>query len=165
MARHNVGLKHRNLPLLLLQGRERVMGRFRPLLNEHGVTEQQWRVVRVLLDTSPLEPRQIGELCGISSPSLAGILERMEPLGLIERKRVVHDQRRVHVSLTSRSRRLAESMAPAINEIYERIKDQMGPGLWNSLQKALDDLLGALPTEAPTMASDLTEARRLRKRG
>jgi hypothetical protein len=34
---------HRNLPLLLLQARESVIGRFRPVLNAHGVTEQQWR--------------------------------------------------------------------------------------------------------------------------
>jgi hypothetical protein len=41
--------KHRNLPLLLLQARERVIGHFRPVLNAHGITEQQWRIVRLLL--------------------------------------------------------------------------------------------------------------------
>jgi DNA-binding MarR family transcriptional regulator len=55
-------LTHRNLPLLLLQARERVMARFRPILNEHGITEQQWRIVRLLLEEGPLEPREIGEL-------------------------------------------------------------------------------------------------------
>jgi sulfite reductase beta subunit-like hemoprotein len=65
---------HRNLPLLLLQAREGVMAQFRPILNAHGVTEQQWRIVRALLEQGPLEPRQIGEVCRISSPSLAGVL-------------------------------------------------------------------------------------------
>ena len=74
--------RHRNLPLLLLQAREQVIARFRPILNAHGITEQQWRIVRALLDTGPLEPREIGELCRISSPSLAGVLSRMEELGL-----------------------------------------------------------------------------------
>ena len=52
-------LRHRNLALLLLQARESVMAEFRPLLNEHGLTEQQWRVIRALLHDGPLEPRQL----------------------------------------------------------------------------------------------------------
>lgn len=32
------------------------MSRFRPVLNQHGVTEQQWRILRVLLDEDGLEP-------------------------------------------------------------------------------------------------------------
>ena len=34
-------LPHRNLPLLLLQAREAVIANFRPILNAHGLTEQQ----------------------------------------------------------------------------------------------------------------------------
>jgi hypothetical protein len=51
--------RHRNLPLLLLQAREGVIAHFRPILHAHGLTEQQWRIVRALLDQGPLEPRQI----------------------------------------------------------------------------------------------------------
>src|SRR4030081_1318818 len=113
-----VHIKHRNLPLLLLQAREQVMARFRPILNGHGITEQQWRIVRALIDTGPLEPREIGELCRISSPSLAGVLSRMEELGYIKRKRFDHDQRRLRVSLTSRSRALSPRMAPHLQATY-----------------------------------------------
>src|SRR5947209_12909335 len=67
-------LQHRNLPMLMLRGRERVISYFRPLLKAQGITEQQWRVVRVLLDVPALEPREIAELCSISSPSLVGVL-------------------------------------------------------------------------------------------
>ena len=107
MASKPASLKHRNLPLLMLQAREHLIGRFRPLLNAHGITEQQWRIVRVLLEVGALEPREIGELCRLSSPSLAGVLARMEEIGLVSRKRLAHDQRRVRVSLTPRSRVLA----------------------------------------------------------
>src|SRR3954451_24750942 len=87
----DVGLTHRNLPLLLLQARESVIGRFRPVLNAHGVTEQQWRIVRALLERGPMEPREIGALCALSSPSLAGILARMDETGLVARERLGHD--------------------------------------------------------------------------
>ncbi len=72
MAAESGELKHRNLPLLLLQARERVIARFRPILNAHGITEQQWRIVRALIDTGPLEPREIGELCPHFKPQPCG---------------------------------------------------------------------------------------------
>jgi homoprotocatechuate degradation regulator HpaR len=137
-------LRHRNLPLLLLQARERVISRFRPMLNAHGITEQQWRIVRALIDTGPLEPREIGELCRISSPSLAGVLSRMEELGYIRRKRLAHDQRRLRVSLTPRSRRLAAQMAPQIEATYRGIETVIGAEFSARFYRALDELISAL---------------------
>jgi homoprotocatechuate degradation regulator HpaR len=142
-------LKHRNLPLLLLQAREQVIARFRPILNEHGITEQQWRIVRALIDTGPLEPREIGELCRMSSPSLAGVLSRMEELGYIKRKRLNHDQRRQLVSLTARSRKLSAAMAPQIEATYRGIESLMGPEFSLSFYRALDELIGALSAQTP----------------
>jgi homoprotocatechuate degradation regulator HpaR len=142
-------LRHRNLPLLLLQAREQVIARFRPILNEHGITEQQWRIVRALIDTGPLEPREIGEMCRISSPSLAGVLSRMEELGYIKRKRLDHDQRRVRVSLTALSRKLSATMAPQIEATYNGIETLIGAEFSSSFYRALDELIGALSSQAP----------------
>ncbi|HEY4444557.1 MAG TPA: homoprotocatechuate degradation operon regulator HpaR [Steroidobacteraceae bacterium] len=141
-------IRHRNLPLLLLQAREHVIARFRPILNEHGVTEQQWRIVRALIDTGPLEPREIGELCRISSPSLAGVLSRMEELRLIKRKRLDHDQRRLRVSLTPRSRALASRMAPRIEATYREIEKLIGARFAAEFYAALDELSAALASRA-----------------
>ncbi len=143
--------KHRNLPLLMLQARERVIGRFRPLLHANGLTEQQWRIVRVLADQGALEPKQIGGLCGLSSPSLAGVLARMAEIGLVARRRLEHDQRRVLVSLTSRSRALAARMAPQIDAIYADIESELGPSATRQLYGALDLLIATLaPQDAQT---------------
>jgi homoprotocatechuate degradation regulator HpaR len=146
--------KHRNLPLLMLKARERVIGHFRPLLNAHGVTEQQWRIVRLLLESGALEPREIGELCNLSSPSLAGVLARMEEIGLVKRRRLAHDQRRVHVSLTPRSRALAARMAPRIEAVYARVEAQLGEEFCERLYAALDGVLAKLgpPAEIPGSA-------------
>jgi homoprotocatechuate degradation regulator HpaR len=135
---------HRNLPLLLLQARERVIGRFRPILNANGITEQQWRIVRALLETGPLEPREIVSLCGISSPSLAGVLARMEELGLVTRQRLEHDQRRLHVSLTPRSRVLAARMAPQVEAAYEELEARIGAAFMQQLYAMLDALVAGL---------------------
>ncbi len=137
-------LRHRNLPLLLLQAREGVMGQFRPILNAHGMTEQQWRIVRALLEQGPLEPRQIGQVCRISSPSLAGVLARMDDLGLVQRARMPQDQRRVLVQLTAHSQALAAAMAPAIEAAYAAIEAHIGRAFIDNFYGALDELIGLL---------------------
>lgn len=142
-------LKRRNLPLMMLQAREHVIAHFRPLLNAHGVTEQQWRIVRLLLETGPLEPRQIGELCNLSSPSLAGVLARMEQLGLVARKRLPNDQRRVIVSLTGRSRALAARLAPRIEAVYAHIEDLLGAEFADRFYRTLDEVIAKLKPRRP----------------
>jgi homoprotocatechuate degradation regulator HpaR len=137
-------LRHRNLPLLLLQAREALMAQFRPILNEHGVTEQQWRIIRALLTHGPLEPRQLCELCQISSPSIVGVLLRMEEAGLIDRARMAADQRRVRVSATALSRQLGRRMIPAIEERYASIEKLVGLQTMLQAYDVLDALLTPL---------------------
>ena len=141
-------LHHRNLPLLLLQARERVLSHFRPILNANGVTEQQWRIVRVLYEVPSLEPREIVELCRISSPSMAGVLSRMEELGLVARRRVRRDQRRVLVSLTAKARAMADRMAPQIDATYRRIERTIGAEFHERIEQILDELLATLKPHA-----------------
>lgn len=150
-------LGRRNLPLLMLQAREQVIALFRPLLNENGITEQQWRIVRLLLDTGPLEPRQIGGHCNLSSPSLAGVLARMENLGLVRRERLVTDQRRVNVSLTERSRALAARMAPRIAAVYAHIDTVLGKDLSQRLYRTLDDVTSRLKSASASVQAPRPE--------
>ena len=137
--------RHRNLPHLLLRSREALMAHFRPLLAAHGLTEQQWRIVRELGEQGPLEPRQLGTACSISSPSIAGVLARMEETGLVARERMAHDQRRVRVSLSAAGRRLAEELVPQIEGRYEALERALGLRSLNELCDALDALLARTP--------------------
>lgn len=145
MSLKSTGLHHRNLPLVLLEARERVLSHFRPILNANRITEQQWRIVRVLYETPSLEPREIVEACRISSPSMAGVLARMQELGLVTRRRVHHDQRRVRVALTPRARAMAQRMAPQIEATYRLIEQCVGDEFMERFQSTLDQLLEKLP--------------------
>jgi homoprotocatechuate degradation regulator HpaR len=138
-------LRHRNLPHLLLQARETLMGHFRPLLAAHGLTEQQWRIVRELVEQGPLEPRQLCEACSISSPSIVGVLARMQETGFIHRERMAHDQRRVRVSLTAKSRRVALRLIPKIERRYEALESALGLRPIQEVYDALDALLARTP--------------------
>jgi homoprotocatechuate degradation regulator HpaR len=166
MTQRATRLHHRNLPLLLLQARERVLSHFRPILNANGVSEQQWRIVRVLYEELSLEPREIVELCRISSPSMAGVLARMEELGLVVRRRLQHDQRRVRVSLTPRARAMAARMAPQIDATYRRIERKIGEAFSERFQQALDQLLATLEAHesGPADAAGPMVIRRRRRR-
>ncbi len=137
---------HRNLPMLLLRARELMMSRFRPLLTAHGLTEQQWRIIRALHENGPLEPRQLCTLCTISSPSLAGVLARMEDLGHVTKERFEEDQRRVRVSLTAQSAAIVESMAPLLEAQYRALEQQVGMKVVDDLYMAVDALIKELAT-------------------
>jgi homoprotocatechuate degradation regulator HpaR len=148
MADSSRPIVHRNLPLLLLRARESVFAHFRPILNAHGVTEQQWRILRTLMDTGPLEPRQVCEVCCISSPSLAGILARMDDLGFVTRQRLDHDQRRLLVSLTPKSRALCKAMAPEIDAMYQQLEARIGTEFTERFYATLDELIETLAPQA-----------------
>ena len=148
MEHRPLKLQQANLPLLLLRGRERLLSYFRPILNAHGLTEQQWRILRVLLE-GDLEPRQICEVCCLSSPSLVGVLARMQQLGLIHRSPVAHDQRRVLISLSARARRLAAAIIPEIEAAYRDIEAGVGKPLLRQLSDGLLDLLATLEPRFP----------------
>ena len=140
---------HRNLPHLLLYARETLMAHFRPVLNEAGVTEQQWRVLRVLSDAEPMEPNQIARGCQILSPSLTRMLAGMEQSGLIKRSRSDADQRRQAISLTPRSRALIERMRPAVDRKYQELEEKIGKELLERLYRDIDAAVELVKQDAP----------------
>ena len=150
-------LQQANLPLLLLRGRERLLSYFRPILNAHGLTEQQWRILRVLLEGA-LEPRQICVACCLSSPSLVGVLARMQQLGLIQRSPVANDQRRVLISLTPRARRLAAAIIPEIEGAYRDIEARVGKSMLRQLNDQLVDVLATLEPHFPERDESQSES-------
>jgi homoprotocatechuate degradation regulator HpaR len=143
-AKIATGMLHRNLPMLLLRAREKMMERFRPVIAAHGLTDQQWRVIRVLHEQGPLEPRQITDICTISSPSMAGVLGRMETMNLVVKERFADDQRRVRVSLTLSSTKLVALISRELEDQYRELELKVGPDIVKRVYKAVDDLLSGL---------------------
>ena len=134
------------------------MQRFRPMLNGQGVTEQQWRILRALFNEDGLEPRQLCERCLISSPSIAGVLARMEEAGLIHRERMDHDQRRVKVTLTAQAKAMGDSMAPEVERQYAELEQLVGVQALQQVYDALDTLLNSLGSADGTVADAAVEA-------
>ena len=84
---------------------------------------------------------------------IAGVLARMQNMGLIDRQRFDNDQRRVRVSLNARSRTLAERLAPRIEAVYAGIEARVGVEFTRRLYAMLDELVATLDAEDDADAS------------
>lgn len=131
----------RSLPMLLLRAREATMARFRPLLADAGLTEQQWRVLRVLWERNGIEARELAERTLMLRPSLTGVLDRLERDGLVERRSDGADGRKVRLALTRRARRLYERLSPQLEREYARMQARLTDAAWNNLYAALEQLI------------------------
>ena len=139
---------HRNLPRLLLQARESVMAHTRPSLREHGLSDQQWRVLRVLGEHGTVETGRVAREAYILGPSLTGMLARMERDGLITRSRDPQDQRRTVVEATAQGRRLVKRLSTTIEAHYQWLEQSMGKAKLSQLYALLDDLIALEQPEA-----------------
>src|SRR3569833_1452819 len=107
-----------SLPMALLRAREAVMCLFRPGLRSHGVTAQQWRIMRSLAHSGPMEVTELADATFLLGPSLSRILPDMEKRQLVSRKQVESDLRRSVVALEPKGLRLVALNAPDSERIY-----------------------------------------------
>ena len=130
----------RSLPMSLLRAREAVMRQFRPSLREHGLTEQQWRILRALAAVDTIEVTELARTAFLLGPSLSRILRDLEMRRLIERKAAKTDLRRGMVSISEKGLKLMERVAPTSEEIYTAIARRFGTRRLAELQDMLGEL-------------------------
>src|SRR4051812_34426675 len=136
-----------SLPMALLRAREAVMCLFRPQLRLRGVTEQQWRVLRALAHSGPMEVTELADATFLLGPSLSRILPDMQKRQLVSRKQVESDLRRSVVSLEPQGLRLIAAHAPDSERIYGEIAKRFGDeriaqlfNLLQELRESIEDL-------------------------
>ncbi|MBR0756928.1 homoprotocatechuate degradation operon regulator HpaR [Bradyrhizobium jicamae] len=134
----------RSLPMSLLRAREAVMRQFRPSLRNHGLTEQQWRILRALSSVDEIEVTELARLAFLLGPSLSRILRDLEARQLIERKAAETDLRRAVVSISAKGLKLIEAVAPTSEAIYAAITKRFGARRLAELQEMLTALEGDL---------------------
>ena len=130
----------RSLPMSLLRAREAVMRQFRPSLREHGLTEQQWRILRALAAIEAVEVTELARTAFLLGPSLSRILRDLEARNLIERKTAKADQRRSMVSISKEGVKLMAAVTPTSEAIYAEITRRFGARKLVELQEMLGEL-------------------------
>lgn len=139
----------KSLPMELLRAREAVMRRFRPELRNHGVTEQQWRILRAIAHAGPLEVSALADATCLLAPSLSRILPDMEARQLVSRKPVDSDARRSVIGLERKGLRLIAAHAPTSESIYDEIARQFGAERLAQLFTLLRELEETLEQSVP----------------
>ena len=156
----NTPFIHRNLPRLLLQAREAVMAHTRPSLRQHGLSDQQWRVLRVLgehaNEPGGIETGRVAREAYLLGPSLTGVLARMERDGLIARERSTQDARRTVVRATPLGLEKVQALSETIEAHYSWLEKELGKPRLKALYELLDEVI-ALETPETETAEEIAE--------
>jgi homoprotocatechuate degradation regulator HpaR len=142
----------KSLPIMLLRAREAVMFRIRPMLRQIGVTEQQWRVLRVLEESGELDVSTLAERAAILGPSLTRILKTLREVGYIDVRRDRDDRRRSLASLTPAGATLIASAADDSAAVFAAIHAEFGTERTQALLRELDALTEVLGESGPDTA-------------
>lgn len=140
-----------SLPMMMNRTLDSVLPEFRAVFKTFDLTEQQWRILRVLWHEDGLKLSDISAQTLLPKPSLVGIIDRMEDKGLLKRIRSTSDRRSVRISTTAKGRRLEEKIQPLVDECYAQIVSDIKPGDWkimmNTLQQIIDNTEGQARTK------------------
>ena len=132
--------KHASINIGLIQAREALMTQFRPILNQANITDQQWRIIRLLAENGTLDFQDLANHACILRPSLTGILTRLEKAGLAVRLKPSNDQRRVYLKLTPEGEKLYESTGALVDERYDAIEKVLTKEKMAQLKELLAEL-------------------------
>lgn len=88
-----------------------VTGKYRPFLDEIGLTYTQYITMMVLWEHAQISSRELGRILYLDSGTLTPLLKSMEAKGLIERSRSKEDERVLMVSLTEKGKELKKKAA------------------------------------------------------
>ena len=131
--------KHMSLNIVLIQAREALMSHFRPMLNEIGITDQQWRIIRLLAENGTMDFQDLAAQACILRPSLTGILTRLEKMDYVVRLKPSNDQRRVYLKLTKIGESLYESFCPRVDDLYDLLQDRFSQAKLQQLGQLLQE--------------------------
>jgi homoprotocatechuate degradation regulator HpaR len=129
-----------SLPMMLYRALDAVMPRFRIIFNEFGLTEQQWRVLRVLWQHDDIAFNELAGLTLIPAPSLVGVIDRLSKNGLVVRRRSDKDRRNVFIVATKHGNDLAEKVGPRVEQAYAALRTAVDSKDWEQLIRGLDQV-------------------------
>lgn len=129
-----------SLPMLLYRALNALMPEFRAVFRRFGLTERQWRVLRVLWEDDGLPLLALADRTLIPAPSLIGVIDRLRKEGLVERRRCPTDRRVVQIWLTGGGRALQAKVTPAVDAAYAAFEGFLDPEEWRALTAMMDKI-------------------------
>ncbi len=134
-----------SLPMMLYRAIDTILPRFRRIFSEYGLTETQWRVLRVLWDRQSATLKELAAATLIPAPSLVGVVDRLTQQSLVERVRDEEDRRQVFILATLEGRKLEALVSPAVEDAYAELQESMNIETWQNLMHGLETLSQTSP--------------------
>lgn len=110
----------------------------REMLAATGLTEQQWRVLRVLSEAGPVDATEVSDRAGLLLPSLTRMMRAMAQKGLITRQQDPVDRRRQVLAITPTGQKIIDDNHLHALRIVEGFKARMGAEKYEELLDLLD---------------------------
>jgi MarR family transcriptional regulator, organic hydroperoxide resistance regulator len=118
----------------------------REKLAQHDITFSQYQHLRQLWREDGLAQVELSRRIGIETASSTAVIDQLEKLGFIRRKRDVADRRRIIVNLTSSGRTLEKPLdgcAIAVNlRARSGLTNAQIASLFETIEKIIDNLAG-----------------------
>ena len=133
-----------SIAAIVLGTKEAIIAPMRPKLREHGITEPQWRVMRVINDRGPTDATGLAEVGLLHAPSVTRILKELERRGLIVRTADVNDRRRTLVDLSPEGREMVKVISRDVMRILGIYQELFGEDRLCGLLAEMQALSGAI---------------------
>ncbi|MEQ9261069.1 MAG: MarR family transcriptional regulator [Roseovarius sp.] len=134
---------------LLARARDATVAPMRRMLRSAGLSEQQWRVLRLLAEAGEMEASALAEGTGLLFPSLTRMNQALLRKGLISQRRDSRDRRRQRIGLTPKGRELVRAHIAEAEAIERAMRAAMGKEDYRRLLVLLERLCSAKPAVEP----------------
>lgn len=114
--------------------------RFSRLVEPHGISGQQFNVLRILRGAAPetLPTLTIAERMIEQAPGITRLLDRLERKGLVRRERCVRDRRQVLCEITRKGLQLLEALDGPIGRADDEALGEVSGADLKTLIRILD---------------------------
>lgn len=133
----------RDVYLNLVRLQDRLGAEFTALFREHGLTQAQYNVLRILIG-APTEGgscQYVGERLVTRVPDVTRLIDRMVSAGLVQRSRSEVDRRVVLIRPTAKGRRLCDRLTEPVGDLHTRQMAHMPVKELAALNAALEAAL------------------------
>lgn len=110
---------------------------------ESGLTPVQYGALQAVANRPAIDQRTLSGLIGLDTSTLAGVIDRLEARGLVERKASAEDRRVKLVSPTTEGRAALAAALPAMLRAQDRILAPLSPADRLAFARMLDTLVTA----------------------
>jgi DNA-binding MarR family transcriptional regulator len=121
---------------------------FARLLREHGLTNSQYNVLRILRgEGKPLPILEIASRTITVVPGITGLIDRLEQAGFVNRVHCERDRRVIHVALTGHGTKTLAALDEPIIALHRKLLGHLSQAELSELIRLLEKVREPLAGE------------------